>query len=175
MMWVRSLGQEDPLEKEMTTHSSILAWRIPWTEEPGGLECIGSQWVGHDWNDLACTHSYPKTHINNSEDTHADFPKEKYKHKSRRPLLVHQKPLWYSSFRLPTCRSNLCNSDIFISGRQLKTPEGKHFSRGQAAFGAPTVWGHRTSSNCVWNNLLVLLKIHNKVSLKEDVCGSYSR
>ena len=35
--WVRSLGQEDPLEKEMTTHSSILAWRIPWTEEPGGL------------------------------------------------------------------------------------------------------------------------------------------
>ena len=35
--WVRSLGQEDPLEKEMATHSSILAWRIPWTEEPGGL------------------------------------------------------------------------------------------------------------------------------------------
>ena len=40
---VRSLGQEDPLEKEMATHSSILAWRIPWTEEPGGLQCMGSQ------------------------------------------------------------------------------------------------------------------------------------
>ena len=39
---VRSLGQEDPLEKEMTTHASILAWRIPWTEEPGGLESMGS-------------------------------------------------------------------------------------------------------------------------------------
>ena len=39
--WVRSLGQEDPLEKEMTTHSSILAWRIPWTEEPGGLQSTG--------------------------------------------------------------------------------------------------------------------------------------
>ena len=41
--WVQSLGQEDPLEKGMTTHSSILAWRIPWTEEPGGLPSMGSQ------------------------------------------------------------------------------------------------------------------------------------
>ena len=46
--WVRSLGWEDPLEKEMATHSSILAWRIPWTEEPGGLQSMGSQRVGHD-------------------------------------------------------------------------------------------------------------------------------
>ena len=43
---VRSLGWEDPLEKEMATHSSILAWRIPWTEKPGGLQSIGSQRVG---------------------------------------------------------------------------------------------------------------------------------
>ena len=46
--WVRSLGREDPLEEEMATHSSILAWRIPWTEEPGGLQFTGSQRVGHD-------------------------------------------------------------------------------------------------------------------------------
>ena len=46
--WVQSLGQEDPLEKEMATHSSILAWRIPWMEEPGGLQSMGSQRVGHD-------------------------------------------------------------------------------------------------------------------------------
>ena len=46
--WVRSLGLEDPLEKEMTTHSSILAWRISWPEEPGGLQSMGSQRVGHD-------------------------------------------------------------------------------------------------------------------------------
>ena len=45
---VRSLGQEDPLEKEMTTHFSILAWEIPWIEEPGGLQSTGSQRVGHD-------------------------------------------------------------------------------------------------------------------------------
>ena len=46
--WVQSLGLEDPLEKWIATHSSILAWRIPWTEEPGGLRYIGSQRVGHD-------------------------------------------------------------------------------------------------------------------------------
>ena len=46
--WVRSLGQEDPLEKEMATHSSILAWRIPWMEEAGGLQSMGSQRAGHE-------------------------------------------------------------------------------------------------------------------------------
>ena len=46
--WVQSLGQEDPLEKEMATHSGILAWKIPWTEEPGKLQSMGSQRVGHD-------------------------------------------------------------------------------------------------------------------------------
>ena len=45
---VRSLGQEDPLEKEMATHSSTLTWKIPWTEEPGRLQFMGSQRVGHD-------------------------------------------------------------------------------------------------------------------------------
>ena len=54
-MWVRPLGREDPLEQGMATHSSILAWRIPWTEDPGGLQCIGLQRVGHDWSDLAST------------------------------------------------------------------------------------------------------------------------
>ena len=46
--WVRSLGWEDPLEKEMATHSSTLAWRIPWTGEPGGLQSTGLQRVRHD-------------------------------------------------------------------------------------------------------------------------------
>ena len=47
--WVRSLSREDPLEKETPTHSSILAWEIPWTEEPGRLQSMGLQRVGHDW------------------------------------------------------------------------------------------------------------------------------
>ena len=46
--WARSLGREDPLEKEMATHSSTLAWKIPWTEEPGRLQPMGSQRVGHN-------------------------------------------------------------------------------------------------------------------------------
>ena len=47
--WVRSLGWEDPLEEEMTTHSSTLAWKISWTEERGRLQSMGSQRIGHDW------------------------------------------------------------------------------------------------------------------------------
>ena len=47
-IWVQSLGQEDLLEKEMATYSSILAWKIPWTKEPGRLQFMGSQRVGHD-------------------------------------------------------------------------------------------------------------------------------
>ena len=47
--WVRTLGREDPLEKEMAIHSSTIAWKIPWTEEPGRLQSMGLQRVGHDW------------------------------------------------------------------------------------------------------------------------------
>ena len=54
-MWVRSLGQEDSLEEGVATHSSLLAWRLPWTEEPGGLQSIGLQKVGHNCSDLALT------------------------------------------------------------------------------------------------------------------------
>ena len=48
-IWVQSLGLEDPLEKEMATHSSILAWKISWTEEPGGLQSMVSQRIRRDW------------------------------------------------------------------------------------------------------------------------------
>ena len=53
---VWSLGWEGSLEKGMVTHSSILAWRIPWTEESDGLQPIGLQRVGHDWRDVTCMH-----------------------------------------------------------------------------------------------------------------------
>ena len=55
--WVRSLGWEDLLEEGMATHSSILSWRLPWTEEPGGLQSVGWHRAGHDWSDLAGTHT----------------------------------------------------------------------------------------------------------------------
>ena len=56
--WAWSLGREDPLEEEVATHSSILAWRIPRTEEPGGLQTTGSQRVRHDWSDQAHAHTH---------------------------------------------------------------------------------------------------------------------
>ena len=57
--WLRSLGREDPLEDGMATHSSILAWRIPWTEDTGRLQSTGSQRVRHDLSDLARMHTIP--------------------------------------------------------------------------------------------------------------------
>ena len=59
--WVGSLGQEDPLEEEMAAHSSILVWKIPWVEEPGGLQSMGSQGVRHDWvraHTHTCTYTF---------------------------------------------------------------------------------------------------------------------
>ena len=57
-MRVQSLSWEDPPEEGMATHSSILAWRIPWTEEPDRLQSTGSQRIGHNWSDLAHTHTH---------------------------------------------------------------------------------------------------------------------
>ena len=66
--WVQSLGLEDPLEEGMATYSSILAWRVPWTEEPGWLQLIGSQRVRHDWSDLVHTHSQRQVTETDSHD-----------------------------------------------------------------------------------------------------------
>ena len=57
-MQVESLGREDPLEEGMATHSSILAWKIPWTEEPVRLQSMGSRRVGHHLRDFARTHTH---------------------------------------------------------------------------------------------------------------------
>ena len=65
---IQSLDQEDPLEKGMATHSSILAWRIPRTEEPGGLQFIGSQRLGYDWVTYTCIHT--RTHTHTHTHTH---------------------------------------------------------------------------------------------------------
>ena len=62
---VRSLGWEDSLEKELATHSSILAWKIPWPEEPGRPQSMGLWRVGHNWVHTACTHTHTHIHTHN--------------------------------------------------------------------------------------------------------------
>ena len=72
---VWSLGWKDLLEEEMATHSSIFAWRIPWTEEPGRLQCMGSQRVGHDCSDWARTHTHTYIHVRTClEQLHRHIP-----------------------------------------------------------------------------------------------------
>ena len=71
-VWVLSLGQVDPLQEEMTTHSSILAWKIPWTKEPGGLQSMGSQRVGQNWE---TEHSCSRRGKANTENQEKVFSK----------------------------------------------------------------------------------------------------
>ena len=89
---VQSLGLEDPLEKEMAIHSSILAWRIPWTGEPGGLQSMGSQRVGHDWVRTCkwlTLHYYSTTPVIKLETTRELF----HSHLTP-PLLLALPPQW---------------------------------------------------------------------------------
>ena len=89
-MRAQSLGQEDPLEKEMAIHSSTLAWKIPWTEEPGGLQSMGSQRVVYDWATLLYF-KYKK------EGGGGDQEKEDEKKKTKfRELIMNMHLLKYS-------------------------------------------------------------------------------
>ena len=72
---VQSLGQEDSLEEDIATHSSILAWRIPWTEEPGGLQSIGSHKVRHDWSNWAYTIIFYTSNFISKENQSLQFPR----------------------------------------------------------------------------------------------------
>ena len=81
-MWVQSLGWEDSLEKEMAPHSSILAWKIPRAEDPGGLQSMGSQKAGHDW---VYTHAHTEQKSAGGGDS--DF---QTKNLSSGPTMGHQ-------------------------------------------------------------------------------------
>ena len=114
---VWSLGWEDPLEKEMATHSSILAWRIPWTGEPGRLQSIGSQRVGHDWETGTGIHSRGLTDKQNSEcDEHyqeSNTKKERKQYREPRNGCLGKTAAsgwsspWYRHLRNPAASENL--------------------------------------------------------------------
>ena len=78
---VWSLGGKDPLEEEMATHASILTWEVPWTEEPGGLQSMGSQRVGHNWEtERACAHTHTHTHTHTRSCASLYSPSSKWFH-----------------------------------------------------------------------------------------------
>ena len=89
---VQSMCWEDPLEEEMATHSNILAWRIPWTEEPGGLQSMGLQTVGHNWaSEHTHTHTHTYTHMKEREESHIPL--------SRRRALLPERRGWVANIR----------------------------------------------------------------------------
>ena len=125
-MWARSLGQEAPLEKKMATHSSILAWRIPWTEEPGGLQSGGSQRVGYDW--VSCTHTSDGlgrgTKITFREnDWWARLDKKK-KRKRRSVSWNNQSCTWTQPFTARSCgkTERTLSPEVTDSAMEIPTP-----------------------------------------------------
>ena len=92
-MWIQSLSQEGPLEEEMATHSGILAWKTPWTEEQGGLQSTGLQRVGHDW-------AHPRACVPISLPSWASLPPHPIppsqattEHRAELPVLCSRLPL----------------------------------------------------------------------------------
>ena len=148
--WVRSLDWEDPLEEGMATHSSILTWRIPWTEEPGGLQSMGLQRIGYDWV-TKHTHAYswplPRGRVGvltfwATENLHVIYTEPS----------VYSGPLYFH-FRVGRFnqRSSLSYSSIYYqenpvgwTGRPGSTYIHSHVSD---AWWAPAVW-LRSSAQC---------------------------
>ena len=109
-MWLQSLGWEDPLEEGMATHSSLLAWRIPWTEEPCRLQSIASQRVRHDRSNLACKLIYYPTlhHIHHTIHSYHSGEKQLLLQTAMWINLTHimwrQRNQTQESFRRVQCR-----------------------------------------------------------------------
>ena len=108
----KSLGGEDPLEEGMATHSDILAWRIPWTEKPGGLQFIGSQRVRHSWSDLAGTHNRKIIWVRKNWGTSPPGDQS-----SLTSIQKSSCSLWKSLWKLLMVDRSYCFMDGTLSGR----------------------------------------------------------
>ena len=123
--WVQSWGWEDPLEKGMATPSSVPAWRIPWTEEPGGLQSTGSQRLRHNWATEHTKRWLESTHVENTEWNLANF--EVYIHLCHRKGAPTERSSWAwhtthtKLFMKVHCKDKRNNSDTDqgTTGRQL--------------------------------------------------------
>ena len=89
---IQSLGREDPLEKEMATHSSILAWRIPWTEEPGGLQSMGSQSCTPSMCTCSCVHTHTLAHRQSVQFSRSVVSDSLWLHGLQYAMLLHPSP-----------------------------------------------------------------------------------
>ena len=96
--WIWSLGWEEPLEEGTGTHSSILAWRIPWTEESGRLQSMGSQRIGHDWSEWACTHI--------GQSTIASWKQPRYMITTEHVFVMEPNILFFPLILLGLCTAN---------------------------------------------------------------------
>ena len=138
--WVRFRGREDPLEKEMATHSSILAWRIPWTEEPCRLQSTGLQRVGHDWATSLSPGSIPFTPFQFPFMFLGGvfhLPGQTYRKKKADTGTLAENPVWVEHAK---------KQWIPPSGNKKGRAEGK---------GLPETGSHPGMGGAIWNAWLV--------------------
>ena len=117
--WVPSLGWEDPLEKRMAIHSSILAWEIPWTEEPGGLQSIRSQRAGHDLTTKSQPHTY--LHLRPEAVGHQPSIHSSTHFHYQLPLLTYIASLFYLEILLEVLKSVVINFPLLKIILRLST------------------------------------------------------
>ena len=117
--WVQFMGQEDPLEKRMAIHSRILAWEIPWTEEPGGLQSIGLQRVGHDLATKSQLHTY--LHLQPEAVGHQPSIHSSTHFHYQLSLLTHIAILFYLEILLEVLKSVVINFPLLKIILRLST------------------------------------------------------
>ena len=175
-MWVQSLGQEDPLEQGMATHSSILAWRISWTKQPGELQSIGSQRVGHSWSDLvhacACVRTHTHTHSHTHTNTHICLHNEFHWRKLSRTLKnVGIKTLKECLNFWP--ESRILNRGL-VGGLNSETIQPIYRSiRLQVAFFVWTIWilSRGVVRNSYWQNVKRKCRLKRTVAENRHISG----
>ena len=151
--WVQSLGWEDPLEKRMATSSSILAWRIPWTEEPGRLQSIG--WVGHNW----ATISYSQPHMRKRSENLFVRDKKTFKELSLSYSSRH-------SHQLSPIIKLLCKACVYVSSSVLSNslqPHGLGPTRLLCPWNSP---GKNTGVGCHF--LLQCMKVKSESEVTQS-------
>ena len=144
--WVQSLGQEEPLEKGTAIHSSISAWRIPWTEEPGGLQSMESQRVGHDW----ATNTYIALSSKN------DVPQKQLVSSSWNPnnsLMLFLQPL-YPDLRHFRCTFHFATQNVQHVYSRVKT-----FNSGDLTKSIFTASSKTLSKMCIFKWLIHAMKM----------------
>ena len=159
--WGWSLGWEDPLEEHVATHSRILAWRIPWAEEPGGLQSMGSHRVGHNW----VTNTHTHTH-RNKDKANILLPPPQPQTLKRNDCSPQRLEVWWRE-AMPLCPILLVAGGRGLAGAGQRLTQSLGLVRGKSCEGSPalgplsSLWaGSMKDGSCARSHVYHLQGLH---------------